>query len=388
MNMKKIAVFTGTRADYGLLYWVIKGLSESIEAELQLFVGGMHLSPEFGKTIKQIENDSFPIVEKLEFLLSSDTPVGIAKSMGLALISAADAFERNKPDLLVVLGDRFESMAICQAAMVAQIPIAHIHGGETTEGLIDEAVRHSITKMSHLHFTATEEYRQRVIQMGEQPEFVYNYGAPGIDSIMSLSLLELDELSKSIDFEVTTQPYMVVTYHPVTLDEDGAVNALEQLLVALEQYPNHKFIITYPNADTHGRAIIALLDQFKKQYPEKVLLVQSLGQLRYLSALKHCDLVIGNSSSGLIEAPTFNVPTINIGNRQKGRIAGETVIHCDGDKESILDALTLALSETFKSQCQVARNPYGDGNSSQRILAKILGCSLNNLVYKKFYDIK
>ncbi|MDE1220594.1 UDP-N-acetylglucosamine 2-epimerase [Vibrio aestuarianus] len=386
--MKKVAVFTGTRAEYGLLYWIIKGLQESPSTELQLYVGGMHLSPEFGKTIEQIKSDSFPITEKLEFLLSSDTPVGIAKSMGLALIGAADALERTKPDLLVVLGDRFESMAICQAAMVAQIPIAHIHGGETTEGLIDEAVRHSITKMSHLHFTATEEYRRRVIQLGENSSHVFNVGAPGIDSIKALKLLSRIDLSKSIDFDITEAPYMVVTYHPVTLSRDGAVEDLKQLLIALQQYPDHRFLITYPNADTHGRALIPLLDEFAKELQGRVLLIQSLGQLRYLSALKYADLVIGNSSSGLIEVPTFKVPTINIGNRQKGRIAGETVISCEGDKSSILNAINVALSPEFKEKCLNSHNPYGKGDSSERILNIIQSTKLDGLVFKSFFDIK
>ena len=384
---RRIAVFTGTRAEYGLLYWVIKGLNESLHAELQLFVGGMHLSPEFGKTICQIEADGIPVTAKLEFLLSSDTPVGIAKSMGLALISAADAFERTKPDLLMVLGDRFESLAICQAAMVAQIPIAHIHGGETTEGLIDEAVRHSITKMSHLHFTATEEYRQRVIQLGEQPSKVFNVGAPGIDNIKMLKLLSKDELSKSIGFDLNAAPYMVVTYHPVTLSKDGAVEDLKQLLVALHEYPNHKFVISYPNADTHGRALIKLLDDFQRDMHDRVFLVQSLGQIRYLSALKFCDLVVGNSSSGLIEVPTFGVPTVNIGNRQKGRLAGETVVSCSGDRGSILRAIDEALSKKFKKKCQNAKNPYGEGDSSSKILRTILTEELDGLVFKSFFDM-
>ncbi|HHF3106534.1 TPA: UDP-N-acetylglucosamine 2-epimerase [Vibrio diabolicus] len=386
--MKKVAVFTGTRAEYGLLYWIIKGLHASSSSELQLYVGGMHLSPEFGKTIEQIKSDGFPITEKLEFLLSSDTPVGIAKSMGLALICAADALERTKPDLLVVLGDRFESMAICQAAMVAQIPIAHIHGGETTEGLIDEAVRHSITKMSHLHFTATEEYRQRVIQLGENPEHVFNVGAPGIDSIKALKLLSREELSKSIDFDVTDAPYMVVTYHPVTLSRDGAVEDLKQLLTTLRQFPDHKFLVTYPNADTHGRALIPLLDDFAKELQGRVLLIQSLGQLRYLSALKYSDLVIGNSSSGLIEVPTFKVPTVNIGNRQKGRMTGDTVISCEGDKSSILNAINVALSPEFKQKCLNSHNPYGKGDSSETILNIIQNTKLEGLVFKSFFDIK
>lgn len=386
--MRKIAVFTGTRAEYGLLYWIIKGLHESLEAKLQLFVGGMHLSPEFGNTITQIEVDGFPVTEKLEFLLSSDTSVGIAKSMGLALISAADAFERAKPDLLVVLGDRFESMAICQAAMVAQIPIAHIHGGETTEGLIDEAVRHSITKMSHLHFTTTEAYKKRVIQLGENAVKVFNVGAPGIDSIKCLNLLTRDALSKSINFDLSDTPYMVVTYHPVTLTRNGAIEDLKQLLAALYQYPEYKFLITYPNADTHGRALIPLLEEFERSLPDRVLLIQSLGQVRYLSALKYSELVIGNSSSGLIEAPSFKIPTINIGNRQKGRIAGDTVINCDGTKNSIQNAINKALSDSFKEKCRNSVNPYGEGDSSSKILNVILNEDLNDLVFKSFFDIE
>ncbi len=384
---KKVAVFTGTRAEYGLLYWIIKGLSESTKADLQLFAGGMHLSPEFGKTINQIKYDGFEVTEQLEFLLSSDSPVGIAKSMGLAMISAADALQRTRPDMLVVLGDRYEALAVCQAAMVAQIPIAHIHGGETTEGLIDEAVRHSITKMSHLHFTATEVYRKRVIQLGEMPETVYNYGAPGIDNIKRLKLLERSKLSEAIEFDVLTTPFMVVTYHPVTLNEDGAIDDFKNLLLTLEKYENFKFIITYPNADTFGRALIDLLETFKERHPENVLLTKSLGQLRYLSVLKHSELAIGNSSSGLIEAPSFKIPTVNIGERQRGRVTGETVINCDGSSDSIEKAINKALSSQFKKVCERSKNPYGDGDSSQKILDTILNAELDNLVYKKFYDL-
>lgn len=386
--MRKIAVFTGTRAEYGLLYWIIKGLAESEHCELQLFVGGTHLSPEFGKTIQQIEEDNFDVAEKLEFLLSSDSSVGIAKSMGLALISAADAFGRTTPDLLVVLGDRFEAMAVCQAAMVAQIPIAHIHGGETTEGLIDEAVRHSITKMSHLHFTATEQYKQRVIQLGEQPSSVFNYGAPGIDSIKKLDLLTIEEISKSLNFELSECPYMVVTYHPVTLSKHGAVEGLNSLLQVLEKYIEFKFIITYPNADTHGRELITRLEKFKNKYPDRVLLVQSLGQVRYLSALKYSSLVIGNSSSGLIEAPAFKIPTVNIGDRQKGRLSGTTVIQCSDEKNSIDNAIKKALSMEFTKVCTTSVNPYGEGDASNKILDKLLSVNLDKLLNKTFFDIR
>ncbi|MCT8987254.1 UDP-N-acetylglucosamine 2-epimerase [Shewanella phaeophyticola] len=261
--MRKIAVFTGARAEYGLLYWIIKGIQESPNAELQLYVGGMHLSPEFGYTIDQIVADGFNITEKMEFLLSSDSPVGITKSLGLALITAAEVLDRNKPDLLVLLGDRFESMALAQASMVACVPVAHIHGGETTEGLIDEAIRHSITKMSHIHFTATDEYSKRVIQLGEQPSKVFNFGAPGIDSIVKLSLMDKVTLSESISFDITS-PYFMVTYHPVTLEHLGSVDSLNNLIQVLELYPDYQLVITYPNADTHGRKLIEILDAFKK----------------------------------------------------------------------------------------------------------------------------
>jgi len=384
--MRKIAVFTGTRAEYGLLYWVIKGIHESTEVELQLYVGGMHLSPEFGYTINQIEKDGFPVTERMEFLLSSDSPVGISKSMGLALISSAEVLDRNKPDLIVLLGDRFESMAVAQAAMVGCIPIAHIHGGETTEGLIDEAVRHSITKMGHLHFTATEDYQKRIKQLGEQPERIFNFGAPGIDSIVNLELLKREELSDAIGF-CLEKPYFMVTYHPVTLEVDGASDSLVNLLKVLDDYPDHQLIITYPNADTNGRKLIEILDEYHSLNPARILLTKSLGQLRYLSAIKSCDAVIGNSSSGLIEAPTFNVPTVNIGNRQKGRVSGDTVLHCYESIESIRDAICKAVSSDFTKSCNKSINPYGAGNSSKRIIDVLINYPLKGIINKKFYDL-
>jgi UDP-N-acetylglucosamine 2-epimerase (non-hydrolysing)/GDP/UDP-N,N'-diacetylbacillosamine 2-epimerase (hydrolysing) len=385
--MRKIAIFTGTRAEYGLLYWIIKGLHESADTELQLYVGGTHLSSEFGNTVQQIEQDGFPISARLDFLSSSDTPIDIAKSMGSALVLASETFQRNKPDLLVVLGDRFEAMAICQAAMLECLPIAHIHGGETTEGLIDEAVRHSITKMSHIHFTSTEVYRKRVIQLGESPEKVFNVGAPGIDNVKSLALLDRKSLSDSLDFDVMG-PFLVVTYHPVTLDKNGAINALNNLLSVLATYSELKFIITYPNADTHGRSLIEVLQEFSRRYSDQVLLVQSLGQLRYISLLKHCELVVGNSSSGLIEAPAFNKPTVNIGRRQGGRLSGDTVINCDEDLLSISRSLKKAMTEDFKVRCDKSHNPYGNGGSSRKILEIIKDIPLDNLIFKQFYNLK
>lgn len=384
--MKKIAVFTGTRAEYGLLYWVMKGINEANDLELQLYVGGMHLSQEFGYTVNQIELDGFEITERMEFLLSSDTSVGLSKSLALALMSAADVLERNKPDIVVLLGDRFEALAVAQAAMLACIPIAHIHGGETTEGLIDEAVRHSITKMSHLHFSATEVYRQRIIQLGEHPSRVFNVGAPGVDNIVKTNFLTVKELSISLNFDITNG-YFVVTYHPVTLTTDGASDALKNLLESLSHFPEYKCIVSYPNADTNGRKLIVLLEEYQKKYPDRVLLVQSLGQLRYLSLLKHCHMVIGNSSSGLIEAPTFHIPTVNIGNRQAGRIAGGTVIHSKEDSGSIIRSINTAISEEFKLSCLNLINPYGIGGSSEEIVHILATYDFNDILQKKFYDL-
>lgn len=385
--MRKIAVFTGTRAEYGLLYWILKGLQESQKTELQLFVGGMHLSRDFGNTVNKIESDGFVITERLEFLLSSDSPVGISKSIGLAIMAASEAIERQKPDLLVVLGDRFEALAIAQAALVSCVPIAHIHGGETTEGLIDEAVRHSITKMSHLHFASVEEYRQRIIQLGENPNCVFNFGAPGIDSIVQLELLDKQELSKQIEFDIDS-PYFMITHHPVTLDKDGAYESLKNLLTVLDEYEEHKLVITYPNADTHGRLLIEILDEYQHKHSDRVLLVKSLGQLRYLSLLKYCDAVIGNSSSGLIEAPTFNIPTVNIGIRQKGRLAGPSVLNADENKESIRGAILIAVSKEFREQISECINPYGSGDSSRKIVDTITSFPLQGIIYKSFYDLE
>ena len=385
--MRKIAIFTGTRAEYGLLYWIIKGVHESSQAELQLLVGGMHLSPEFGYTVNQIEQDGFPIAERMEFLLSSDSPVGLTKSMGLALISASEVLQRQQPDLLVLLGDRFEALAVAQAAMVARVPVAHLHGGETTEGAIDEAFRHAITKMSHLHFTSTEAYRQRVIQLGENPENVFNFGAPGIDSIIRLSLLNREELSDATSIKQDA-PFFLVTYHPVTLTSDGATSSLSNLLAVLDKYPEHQLIITYPNADTHGRKLIELLEDYKSHNPERVQLVHSLGQLRYLSAMKFCDAVIGNSSSGLIETPTFGVPTLNIGDRQKGRIFGNTVINCSDSENEIESGMKQIMNPEFRKECQKSLNPYGQGNSSERILEAIVSHPLDKLLKKTFFDLE
>lgn len=384
---RKIAVFTGTRAEYGLLYWVIKALDTSPDIELQLMVGGMHLSHEFGFTVSQIERDGLQVTERLEFLLSSDTPVGISKSMGLALISAAESLDRQKPDILVVLGDRFESLAVAQAAMIACIPIAHIHGGESTEGLIDEAIRHSITKLAQVHFTATDKYRRRVIQLGEQPHRVFDFGAPGIDTIKRLELLKRDDLGHAIDFDLSSS-FFLITYHPVTLEKDGALQSLYNLLDVLDLYQEHKLVITYPNADTCGRGLLSAIEKYRHLNPERVFVTSSLGQLRYLSLMKYCDAVIGNSSSGLIEAPSFKVPTVNIGNRQKGRVAGATVIHADDTFDGISEALRMATSREFIEVCRDSTNPYGNGEASEKIVSVLSTIDTSALISKSFLDIE
>ncbi|MDO6426453.1 UDP-N-acetylglucosamine 2-epimerase [Thalassotalea sp. 1_MG-2023] len=382
--MKKIAVFTGTRAEYGLLFGLLKAI-ESSNASLSLLVGGMHLSSEYGDTASTIESDGFEITERLDYLLSSSSPVAISKSMALAQIAAAECFSRIKPDILVVLGDRFESLAVAQASMIAQIPIAHIHGGELTQGLIDDPIRHSITKMAQLHFTSTEVYRKRVIQLGEQPSSVFNVGAPGIDNIANLSLLSFEELNITLNNKLS-KPYFLVTYHPVTLEKEGGITAMNNMLKALLAFP-HQVLLTYPNADTFGKELLTELTDFVKNHPKKFIISESLGQRRYLSALKHTSAVIGNSSSGLIEAPSFNVPTVNIGNRQLGRITGESVINCGESSDAIQQAISQSLSPKFNDKIKKIKNLYGDGKANERILSVLLNYSHSFSTQKTFYDI-
>ncbi|MFK7160469.1 UDP-N-acetylglucosamine 2-epimerase [Marinospirillum sp. MEB164] len=384
--MKKITVFTGTRAEYGLLYWLMKEIENDQDLELQLIVSGMHLSPEFGYTVQTIEKE-FAINEKVEMLLSSSSRVGIAKSIGLGVIGFVDALSRLKPDCLVILGDRFEALALAQTAMILQIPIAHLHGGELTEGVIDEAIRHSITKMAHLHFTSTEVYRKRVIQLGESPSRVFNVGAPAIENAQRLQLLNQKELEASLHFELGDQP-LLITYHPVTLKEDGGINSLKNLLQALETLvPERKLVITFPNADTYGRELIMLLQKFAAKHKESVLLTESLGQLRYLSLMKICGAVVGNSSSGLLEAPAFGVPTVDIGIRQKGRFKAESVIESGDELEEIMAALAQALSASHREISNATLHPYGDGQVSKKIIRILKDTDLQPLIFKKFYDI-
>lgn len=389
--MKKICIVTGTRAEYGLLKPVIDKVYKLEALELQLVVTGMHLSTEFGQTYKEIEEDGYPITAKIEMLLSSDTCVGITKSMGLALIGFAEYFEIYKPDIMIILGDRYEALAASVSAMIARVPIAHIHGGELTEGLIDEAIRHSITKMSHLHFTTTDEYRNRVIQLGEQPHNVYNVGALGVENIKSVQLMTKPELEASIQFSIET-PTIMITYHPVTLENTSSEDSARQFANILEIIDKHKelkVIFTKANSDTYGRIINQMIDDFVIRNNERCIAFMSLGQVRYFSVLQFCDAVMGNSSSGIIEVPSFGIPTIDIGNRQKGRACADSVIHCSNDIEDIEKALNKAMSVEFREHARQQRNPYEGVNTSEKIL-EIIETALTKGVdiKKKFYDIE
>ena len=381
----KVCVITGTRAEYGLLRWVMNGIKNSHKLELQLITTGMHLSPEFGMTIRDIEQDGFQVDRKLEMLLSSDTPVGVTKSTGLATISFADAFNELSPDIIMVLGDRFELLAACTAALIARIPIAHLHGGETTEGAFDEAIRHSITKMSHLHFVAADPYRQRVIQLGENPKHVFNVGGLGIDNIKKLKLLSLKDLEKDLQFKFLKKNF-IITFHPVTLENNSSEEQMNELLKSLEEFQDAGLIFTMPNSDVNGRIIFKLIEDFCETRANAVS-YKSLGQLRYLSCLKHANVVIGNSSSGLLEAPSFNIPTVNIGDRQKGRLKSTSVIDCNAQTESISNAIYKALASNEKNHLVDIENPYGDGGASQRIINVLEKLNLNGIIKKKFHDL-
>ncbi|MGB5920474.1 UDP-N-acetylglucosamine 2-epimerase [Arcobacter sp.] len=384
--MKRICVVTGTRAEYGLLYWLMKEIEADIELQLQLIVTGMHLSPEFGLTYKEIEKE-FKIDKKIEMLLSSDTVIGISKSMGLAQISFAEAYEELKPDILIVLGDRYEIFSAVSAAMIARIPITHLHGGEATEGLIDESIRHSITKMSHLHFTATEEYRNRVIQLGEHPSRVFNVGGMGIENIKRLKLLSKDEFEKSIDFKLNKKN-ILVTFHPVTLENSTAKEQFQELLNTIDVLQDTNIIFTKANSDTDGRVINSMIDEYVSKNSYKSVGFTSLGQLRYLSALQYVDAMVGNSSSGLAETPSFKIGTINIGDRQKGRIKADSVIDCEPIKEEILKAFDRLYSDDFKDLLKTVKNPYGKGCASKEIVKVLKPIELNNILKKLFFDIR
>lgn len=383
---RKICVVTGTRAEYGLLYWIIKGIHEDPELELQLIVTGMHLSPEFGLTVKEIEKDGFPIADRVEMLLSSDTETAIATSMGLGMIGFAKAYERIKPDILVVLGDRFEILSAVAAVVPFRIPVAHIHGGESTQGAMDELFRHAITKMSYLHFAATEKYCKRIIQMGENPAYVYNFGALGLDNIYKLNLLKKEKLYHELNIP-PDKKIGVVTYHPVTLEKDTAESQITEILSSLEHFKNIHWVFTMPNADTGGRIIIKKINDFLEGGSNKGRFFKSLGQLRYISLLKYAEVMVGNSSSGIIEASSFKLPVVNIGDRQKGRIMTKNIINIETcDRVKITAAIKESFSKPFKDSLKQLRSPYGNGTASEQIIKVLKETSMFGIIKKHFFD--
>ncbi len=385
MSKRKICVVTGSRAEYGLLYWLIKEIETVNDLKLQLIVTGMHLSPNFGLTYKIIEED-FKIDKKIDMNLYSDNSIGISKSMGIAQTSLVKAYKKLKPDIVVVLGDRYEIFSAASAAMISNIPIAHIHGGEITEGSWDNSIRHCISKMAHLHFTATEEYRNRIIQLGEDPKRVFNIGGMGIENIKKLKLLSKNELEKSINFKLKKKN-ILIAFHPVTLENNTSKKQFQELLNAINDLNDIGIIFTKTNSDLNGNIINQMIDRFTKKNSKNSIAFTSLGQLKYLSALQYVDAIIGNSSSGLLEAPSFKTGAINIGDRQKGRIRGKNVIDCLPNKKSIQKSLVKLYSKNFQMLLKNVKNPYDNGTSSKKIIRVLRSFKLKGILKKKFYNI-
>lgn len=385
--MKKICIVTGSRAEYGLLSPIIKKLLATNNFELKIVVTGMHLSEEFGFTYKEIEADGISIDAKIDVLQNNDSNKAMSIAIGIGVMEFAEYFDKTKPDMVVVLGDRFEIFAATIAAAVSCTPIAHLYGGETTEGVIDEFFRHSITKMSYLHFTSTEQYRQRVINMGETPDRVFNVGAMGVENILSLTLMTKTELKRSLDYNLES-PYALVTFHPVTLDNNLATQQLDELLLALDEIKGLNYIFTKANADANGRTINKRIDEYC-EHRDNAIAFTSMGVLRYLSAMKYCEMVIGNSSSGIVETPSFKKPTINIGDRQKGRICAKSIISCDSKKQAIMKSIIKAMTQQFLNEITSQISPYGNKNTSEKIIAVIKDFLDNDKINlkKSFYDV-
>lgn len=383
--MKKIAVVTGTRAEYGLLKPLINKISEDPELELQLIVTGMHLSPKFGNTFKEIEKDGFFINRKIKDNLTGDLAIDITKSIATVMSGFAEALEELLPDVIVVLGDRSEILGVVTAALIKGVPVAHLHGGETTEGAYDEAIRHAITKMSYLHFTSTEAYKNRVIQLGESPERVFNVGAIALDSVKTLNLLDRGDFETSIDFQLKSKN-VLITFHPVTLENSSAGKQFEELLISLDKLDDTLLIFTKPNSDKGGNIIIEMIDDYVDKNPDKSICFDSLGQLRYLSALQYVDVVVGNSSSGVYEVPMFKKPTINIGDRQKGRLMPKSVINCNTNNIEITNAINKVFETTFTDEIQGLENLYGNGTASSQII-KILKTKKISSTKKQFHNL-
>ena len=361
---RRICVVTGSRAEYGLLYWVLHDLRADPGIELQLIVTGTHLAHEFGHTVDEIERDGFAVTRRVHMLVSSDTPSGIAKSIGLGVMGMSDALEQLEPEIVVVLGDRFEMLAAAQACLVHRIPLAHIAGGDTTEGAFDESMRHAITKMAHVHFVTNELSGRRVRQLGEDPQRVHIVGSPGLDHLRRFALLGRTALEQSLGAPLGARN-LLVTFHPVTLAYGAGADQFDELLAALEALGDGTTLwFTRPNADTGGRALAARLDAWAADRSGSTHIYTSLGQLRYLSLMAHVDAVVGNSSSGLYEAPSFGVATVDIGERQRGRLAADSVLHCIPERNAILQSIERAIS----LDCSDVINPYGDGRSAARIV--------------------
>ena len=385
--MRKICIFTGTRAEYGIMSRLFRMIADDSELQLQIIATNMHLSPEFGLTYKEIEADGFKIDRKVEMLLSSDTANGTVKSMGLATIGFADELEDLQPDMDVILGDRYEMLAAAEACLIYKVPVAHLHGGEITEGAYDDAIRHCISKLSHLHFTATEEYRKRVIQLGEQPERVFWAGSLGVDNVRNEEIMLLQDLEKSLNFHLG-EKFLLVTFHPVTMETATAADQCDNLLTALSAVNDeYQLLFTLPNSDTDGRVIINKVKDYVVRNSDKAFAITSLGKKRYYSALKYTTAVVGNSSSGLIEAPSFNIPTVNIGNRQQGRTRGETVIDVPATLEGMREGLKKALSADFIAKCKTATNPYEKANTLETIFNTIKTYPLDGITKKTFYNL-
>lgn len=385
LRKRKICVVTGSRAEYGLLYWIMREIEQADELELQLVVTGMHLSNEFGLTLDEIKKDGFHVDHKVEMLLSSDTAVGVTKSTGLGMIGFADVFESLRPDIVVILGDRFELVAAAYSALFAVIPIAHIHGGELTEGAFDDAIRHGITKTAQLHFTSTEQYRRRVIQMGENPSHVFNVGAPGVENIFRLNLHDREEVEHRIGLELGSRS-LLVTFHPSTMEQGKCGEHFSNLLNVLGRLEQTSIVFTKANADTEGRLINEMIDDFVSTRSAAVAHT-SLGQISYLSLMRLVSGMIGNSSSGIIEAPSFRIGTVNIGDRQKGRVRAESVIDCDVDEQSIEAALDELFSGDFQKRLKNVDNPHGAGEVAERIVKVLRNAPLEEYIKKPFFDI-
>ncbi|MCI4662842.1 MAG: UDP-N-acetylglucosamine 2-epimerase [Neomegalonema sp.] len=384
--VKRIAVVTGTRAEYGLLSPVMRLLDADPGFELITIATCMHLAPQFGLTVDEIERDGFTVHERVDMLLAADTELAMAKSMGLGVIGIADALARQKPDLVMILGDRFEMIGVAASATLLGLPIAHLEGGHVTMGAIDDAIRHAITKLAHLHFTATQTYAARIRQMGEKPQNVFCVGATGLDNILHGPRMSREDLEASLGFAFGETNFLI-TFHPATL-ERGMSDAAQvaQMLAALEAFPQAKLIFTMPNADAGGRAILEQLQRFAGADPANRLAVPSLGWVRYLSTMSLVDAVIGNSSSGLIEAPSFGIGTVNIGTRQAGRIRAQTVLDCPVEQAAIEAAIRTALSPEFRAMAAKAVSPFGDGKAAPRIVEALRRADFSGLLVKGFVD--